>query len=290
MFARRSRVIPVLGAVVVAAPLLLTLAARAADDPTVPIPLGPGAELTPLSRTTTSDPVDIETSGASQIDFSRVSVAPNGTTGLSSYNGTVVVSVHRGVASTLSDGDGQCVRRTVSAGFAFVQPAGTASEIRNEGSQPLELYTTSLTPAGLTTSASASAASCMTTAPAGLTIKVLNRSTINSPLTAESKESTDVYVARIRLQPGAAFGGWHTHPGPLFLAVEDGQFTSRNAHNGQCQVADFSAKTGVMEPPDMVHEARNEGTLPATLYALVLAPSPQPFLTPSPPPAECESS
>jgi hypothetical protein len=60
---------------------------------------------------------------------------------------------------------------------AFVQRAGAASEIRNEGSESLELYTTSLIPAGLTTSASAPAASCMTSPPAGVTTQVLNRHT-----------------------------------------------------------------------------------------------------------------
>jgi hypothetical protein len=139
----------------------------------------------------------------------------------------------------------------------------------------------------LTTSASAPTSFCTASSPSGVTAKVLNRSVINRPLTAQTNGSTDVYVARIRLQPGATFGGWHTHSGPLFLGVDESELTIRNAHNGQCQVAEFSAKTGAMEPPRMVHEARNEGRSPTILYALVLAPSPQPFLTPSSPPAEC---
>jgi mannose-6-phosphate isomerase-like protein (cupin superfamily) len=185
------------------------------------------------------------------------------------------------------DADGRCADRTVSAGSAFVQRAGTVSEIRNEGAEPLELYSTSLTPARSTTSASAPAAFCAVSSPAGVTAKVLNRSTISTPLAAESKGSSDVYVAQLRVRPGAVAGAWHTHPRPAFLSVEEGRFTLRIAHAGQCQVAVFPAKAAVMEQPDMVHEGRNEDTSPVTAYILAFAPSPQPFLTPSPPPEEC---
>lgn len=150
MTAGRTRAVSLLGVVMLAAPLVVTPSAQAAGRPTVAVPLGPGADFTLLSRVATGDTLEVRTDGPTEIEFSRVSVAPTGTTGLAVAPGTVVVTVNQGVATAMSAEAGRCASRTVSAGNAFIQPPGSVGEIRNEGSDALEIYVISLTPTGPT--------------------------------------------------------------------------------------------------------------------------------------------
>jgi uncharacterized RmlC-like cupin family protein len=286
MIAGRSRAVLLLGVVTLAAPLVVILSAQAAERPPVWIPIGPGADFTLLSKATTDDPVQIQMSGPSEIEFAHVTISPNGTTGLAVRHGTVVVTVNQGVATALSVEAGACASRTVGAGSAFVQPAGSVGEIRNQGSDTLELYASSLTP--LTASAAQPRGPCEVTTPRGLTATVLNHSVIDAPLTAESKGSSDVYVGLVRVAPGATAGGWHVHQGPVVVGVDQGDVTVKVAHEGRCDATVFPEKTGVLEMPQMVHEARNDTKASASFYILGFAPSPQPLLAPAPPPKECE--
>lgn len=286
MIAGRSRAVSLLGVVTLAAPLVVTLSAYAAESPPVWIPVGPGAEFTLLSKATTGDPLEIETNEPSDIEFAHVSIAPNGTTGLAVARGTVVVTVNQGVATALSAQAGRCASRTVSAGNAFIQPVGSVGEIRNEGSDTLELYATSLRPAGLT-AATPPAGPCKVTTPGGVTAMMLNHSIIDAPLTTESKGSSDVWVGLVRVAAGGNIG-WHVQQRPLFIGVDQGDVTLKVAHDGTCDVTVFAAKAGFLEPPQMVHEVRNNTKSTAFFYFLGFAPSPQPLIAPATPPKECE--
>lgn len=287
MIAGRSRAVSLLGVVTLAAPLVVVLSAQAAERPPAWIPVGPGAELNLFSKATTGDPLEIQTNEPSEIEFAHVSITPNGTTGAVA-RGTVVVAVNQGVATALSADGGRCTSRTVSAGSAFIQPMGSVGEIRNEGSDTLELYATSLTPTGLT-AATPPAGPCKVTTPRGVTTMMLNHSVIDAPLDTESKGSSDVWVGLVRVAAGGNIG-WHVQQRPLFIGVDQGEVTLKVAHDGTCDVTVFPATTGFFEPPQMVHEVRNNTKSPAFFYFIGFAPSPQPLITPATPPKECEKS
>ncbi|MGH9022505.1 MAG: hypothetical protein ACRDV9_05305 [Acidimicrobiia bacterium] len=277
-------------ALALAAPLVAAEAGGA--SPTIPI--GPGSNFTILSKATTHDALDLEVSDPVEIAFSEVRIDSGGTTGRLARAGTVVVNVDEGdatlvVASGEAKNSGDCDTRTVVAGAAAVQSGGTLGEIRNNGSAPLTLHLTTLTPVG-TLTATTAPASCTATAPKGTTAKVLSRSTTTVPVSAQASGTTDVYVGIVRADPARSAGPWHVHPGPLFVAVDQGELTMKVAHDGRCDVLQGSSGVGFLETPGMVHEASNQGAQPLTFYLLGFAPSPQPLLTPRPTPAECENA
>lgn len=264
------------------------MAAVVVADPSVSgtgiaIPIGPGADFTILSKATTSDPVELRTSGAVEVEFSELGIAPGGTSGFLARKGMTVVNVDDGVATLVLATD--CVTRTVEAGSAVV--AESVVEIRNRGSAPVALHLTSLTPVG---SEAPTTAPCQATVGQGVTTKVLNRSTVTAPMTAQTNGASDVYVGLVRVQPGATAGPWHVHPGPVLVAVDQSQVTIKMGHGHRCEVVTLPTGSGFLEMPEMVHEASNHTDAPLSFYILGFAPSPRPLLTPAPTPPECQGA
>ena len=70
---------------------------------------------------------------------------------------------------------------------------------------------------------------------------------------------TDVIMVLGRLEPGAS-QGWHTHPGPVWVVVTQGE-VSMYGHDG-CRRA-YGPGTAFLEPPNRLVDLRNEGSQPA---------------------------
>ena len=287
MISARSNAVRLLGIVALATPLIVMPTAQGAEPRDGWFPVGPGAEGNILSKTTTNDPFELQTDGPLDIQFNKIDVAPKGTTGLVAQQGMLVVGVATGTATVMSPEGDRCGSRTVAAGSALIQPAGRVSEIRNGGSGKLELYAVSLTASGVRAASTPPPGPCEATEPGGITTDTLNHSMIEEPFRAESKGTSDVYVALARLAPQGKVA-WHVQHRPLLAGVEKAKMGLHMAHDGRCDLTVYPTKVGFYEPPDMVHEVRNDTDSPGLYYVLAFAESPRPFLAPAAPPKECE--
>jgi mannose-6-phosphate isomerase-like protein (cupin superfamily) len=118
--------------------------------------------------------------------------------------------------------------------------------------------------------------SVQATPGSGISRELLGRATldsfrINQPpdFLIHSKSEKDVTIEKITIPPGG-HSGWHSHPGPSFAIVTE----------GQVKVTFFIEKDGCVErvfgpdepeqaffePPNQVHIGRNEGDVDAVIY------------------------
>ena len=130
--------------------------------------------------------------------------------------------------------------------------------------------------------------------PVGVHITPLSHGTIPGKVFADyagiairTKGPRDLLVTAITVDPGGSFG-WHTHPGPVLVAVSKGTLTVYEAHGSMCMRKAVSAGQGFVEDGGHVHMARNEGSDPVELNATFLARTgTTEFLTPVPEPKAC---
>jgi quercetin dioxygenase-like cupin family protein len=92
--------------------------------------------------------VIILTRGLSDGYVRVVTIAPGGQTGWHAHPGPVFVSVQSGVATEYSGDDPTCTPVVHPTGTGFVETTGHVHDVRNEGSDPLELVAFFLVPAG----------------------------------------------------------------------------------------------------------------------------------------------
>jgi quercetin dioxygenase-like cupin family protein len=98
----------------------------------------------------------------------------------------------------------------------------------------------------------------------------------------------DTAYQQLTIQPGGRTG-WHTHPGPTFVAVAQGEGTLYHAMSG-CPATKYGVGAGFMQPPTEVHNMRNEGSTPLVLWAFYALPpgtSNAAIRVDQPQPAEC---
>lgn len=94
---------------------------------------------------------------------------------------------------------------------------------------------------------------------------------------ANLRDGSNLFVARITVQPGARFP-WHTHPGPVVVAVTQGEFEFVYADD--CVERTYAAGTAFVDPGfDNVHFAFNAGTDEVVLMAAFLGAPPEGALT-----------
>jgi quercetin dioxygenase-like cupin family protein len=130
--------------------------------------------------------------------------------------------------------------------------------------------------------------------PEGVTITPLVHATIPDKVRARgqgisirTKGPRDVLGTSIDVVPGGSFG-WHTHPGPVLVAVAAGTLTLYESHHGKCSKHKVGPGEGFIEAGDHVHNARNEGSEPVRLYATFLArKGTENFLVTVPDPGTC---
>jgi quercetin dioxygenase-like cupin family protein len=133
-------------------------------------------------------------------------------------------------------------------------------------------------------------------APAGVHITPLAQAGLGTKVRAHSqgiavrtKGPRAMLVTKIIVDPGGTFG-WHTHPGPVLVALAQGTLTVFESHHGHCMRSTVKAGDGFVEDGGHVHLARNQGSEPVRLYATFLAKNgTSEFLTTVPRPKGCGS-
>ena len=112
--------------------------------------------------------------------------------------------------------------------------------------------------------------------------------TVTPLMTCAETTACDTAYQQLTIAPGG-FTGWHTHPGPTFVAVASGEGTLYHAMAG-CPSVKYATGAGFMQPPTEVHNMRNEGSEPLVLWAFYALPpgtSNAAIRIDQPQPAEC---
>jgi quercetin dioxygenase-like cupin family protein len=98
--------------------------------------------------------------------------------------------------------------------------------------------------------------------------KALAVGTINTPMTLKVKPGAMI-VESFTVAPGGDFG-WHTHGSPVAVVVTGGTLTVFDPTIAGCAPFQVSKGQAFIEPPNHLHLARNDGSKPATLYAMYI--------------------
>jgi quercetin dioxygenase-like cupin family protein len=96
------------------------------------------------------------------------------------------------------------------------------------------------------------------------TVRPLARCSVSAP-------SCETLFQVLTIQPGG-YTGWHTHPGPTFVAVAQGEGTLYHGKPG-CPSLKYGRNTGFFQPETDVHNMRNEGAEPLVLHAFYMFPN-----------------
>lgn len=94
--------------------------------------------------------------------------------------------------------------------------------------------------------------------------------TVTPMMTCNASTACDTAFQQLTIPPGG-YTGWHTHPGPTFVAVADGEGTLYHGMSG-CPVTKYATGAGFMQPQTEVHNMRNEASKPLVLWAFYALP------------------
>lgn len=94
---------------------------------------------------------------------------------------------------------------------------------------------------------------------------------------AKAKSHVDIVVRQHDYVVGGSTG-WHSHPGPVFITVTQGQLTFYEADDLTCTPKIVTAGEGYVDN-GRGHLGRNESGAPAQDISVILAPVGQPFRT-----------
>ena len=114
--------------------------------------------------------------------------------------------------------------------------------------------------------------------------------TVTPLMSCNPSKACDLAFQQLTINPGG-HTGWHTHPGPTFVAVASGEGTLYHGMAG-CPSTKYGVNAGFMQPETEVHNMRNEGSSPLVLWAFYALPpgtsnaairidQPQPAVCPS---------
>ena len=98
----------------------------------------------------------------------------------------------------------------------------------------------------------------------------------------------DTAFQQVTISPGG-YTGWHTHPGPTFVAVAQGEGTLYHGIAG-CPAHRYGTGTAFFQPTTEVHNFRNETSSQLVVYALYALPAGTPttaIRTDQPQPSSC---
>jgi hypothetical protein len=82
----------------------------------------------------------------------------------------------------------------------------------------------------------------------------------------------DIVFQVLTIQPGG-FTGWHTHPGPTFVAVAGGEGSMYRAGGTGCTPTKYAVGSGFLQHSTEVHNMRNESSTPLVLHAFYFLPA-----------------
>jgi mannose-6-phosphate isomerase-like protein (cupin superfamily) len=94
--------------------------------------------------------------------------------------------------------------------------------------------------------------------------------TVTPLMSCGEATACDTAYQQLTIPPGG-YTGWHTHPGPTFVAVAQGEGTLYHGMSG-CPSFKYAVGAGFMQPPTEVHNMRNEGSEPLVLWAFYALP------------------
>lgn len=99
----------------------------------------------------------------------------------------------------------------------------------------------------------------------------------------------DIAVQTIVFQPGGQ-SGWHSHPGPVFILVVQGQMTFYESDDPDCNPVVRTAGQGYLDAGDHAHIARNETQAEARNVVTYFAPPGAALRIDAPDPGHCPFS
>ncbi len=121
--------------------------------------------------------------------------------------------------------------------------------------------------------------------PVGVTPTVIGRATFDAfslqadprvlEFSAEAKRPVDIVVRTHDYAPGSSTG-WHSHPGPVFITVTEGQVTFYERDDPTCTPKVVSKGQGYVDT-GKGHIGRNESGAPAKDVTVIFAPVGQSF-------------
>jgi hypothetical protein len=121
--------------------------------------------------------------------------------------------------------------------------------------------------------------------PVGVTPTVIGRATYDTfnlqadpravELAIEAKRPVDIVVRTHDYAPGSSTG-WHSHPGPVFITVIEGQVTFYERDDPSCKPKVVSKGQGYVDT-GKGHIGRNESGAPAKDVTVIFAPVGQSF-------------
>jgi quercetin dioxygenase-like cupin family protein len=88
----------------------------------------------------------------------------------------------------------------------------------------------------------------------------------------KSHDNTDILVTNLAVAPGG-HSGWHSHPGPVLVIVKTGTMTLYDGNDPTCTGKRHPAGTVFIEEGGVVHIARNEETVEATMTPTAFLPA-----------------
>jgi len=116
----------------------------------------------------------------------------------------------------------------------------------------------------------------------GLTVAVLAHSAVVGQGRITTDGPSNIRIGRILIPPGASAGGWHSHPAATLVSVADGRLDVPAVAERRCVRKQFSEGTGFVQAAGEVHDDRNDGTEPVTVYYVGVSSSAGPFVVPQP--------
>jgi quercetin dioxygenase-like cupin family protein len=114
--------------------------------------------------------------------------------------------------------------------------------------------------------------------------------TVQPLMTCGSGGGCDIAFQQLTIGPGG-HTGWHTHPGPTFVSVAQGEGTLYHGVAG-CPAHKYATGTSFFQPTTEVHNFRNEGASTLVVYAMYALPKGTPntgIRVDQPQPASCSS-
>lgn len=103
-------------------------------------------------------------------------------------------------------------------------------------------------------------------------------------LLIKSKDSTDVAVDKLTVQPGG-YSGWHAHPAPIFVTVISGSIQWTDSL--LCSPTTYGSGQSFIEPAYRAHMVRNTTGGVAEFTAIRLAPTGKAVRIDQPEPNNC---
>jgi mannose-6-phosphate isomerase-like protein (cupin superfamily) len=94
---------------------------------------------------------------------------------------------------------------------------------------------------------------------------------IQKAIACDAANPCDTAFQQGTLQPGGTTG-WHTHPGPTFVAFAQGDGTVYHGAASGCPAMKIGAGSGFSQMPTLVHTLRNDGSVPIVVFTLYVLP------------------